>query len=90
MWASGSVSTLFFAGVLSNESNKLADVTLGRLCVVQTWCKKICRLINIAAILQQLADLVRPLDTEFEVLERFSLLIIQVFPILTYVLLQTT
>lgn len=62
-----------------------ADVSLRRDRI-----KNRCRLINIAAILQQLADLVRPLDTEFEVLERFSLLIIQVFPILTYVLLQTT
>jgi hypothetical protein len=48
--------------------------------------KNICRLINIAGVLQHLAELVRPLDAEFELLERFSLLIVQVFPTLTHIL----
>jgi len=66
------------------------DIAEADLSLRRDRIKNICRLINIAAILQQLADLVRPLDAEFEVLERFSLLIIQMFLILTYFLLQTT
>jgi len=41
--------------------------------------RNICRLINIAGLLQQLADLVRPLDAEFEVFQRFSPLVVLVF-----------
>lgn len=46
------------------------DIAHADLSLRRDRIKNICRLINIAGILQHLADLVRPLDAEFEVLER--------------------
>lgn len=69
-----------------NSQPVVHDIVEADLSLRRDRIKNICRLINIAGILQQLADLVRPLDAEFEVLERFSLSIVQVFPnLFTYI-----
>jgi hypothetical protein len=47
------------------------DIAEADLSLRRDRIENICRLINIAGVLQQLADLVRPVDAEFEVLERF-------------------
>lgn len=64
------------------------DIAYADLSLIRDRLRNICRLINIAELLQQLADLVRPLDAEFEVLQRFSPLIILMFRSLIHVLLQ--
>ena len=63
------------------------DIANADLSLTRDRIRNICRLINIAGLLQQLADLVRPLDAEFEVFQRFSPLVV-VFRSLMYVLLQ--
>jgi len=64
------------------------DIAKADLSLIRDRIQNICRLINIAGLLQQLADLVRPLDPEFEVFQRFSPLLVLVFRSLMYVLFQ--
>ena len=54
------------------------DIVYANLRYRRNRIKNICRLINIAGLLHHLADLVRPIDSEFEVSERFSPLIVGV------------
>jgi len=55
------------------------DIAYADLSLRRDRIRNLCRLINIAGVLQQLADLVRAPDAEFEVLERFPVLIALVF-----------
>jgi hypothetical protein len=49
----------------------VTDIAYANLRLRRDRIKNIRRLINIAGLLQRLADLVRPADAEFDVLERF-------------------
>ena len=62
------------------------DIATADLSLTKDRIRNIRRLINIAGLLQQLPDLVRPPDAEFEVFQRFSPSVILVFRSLIYVL----
>lgn len=55
------------------------DIVTTNLSLTKDRIRNICRLINMAGLLQQLADLVRPVDAEFEVLQRYSPVVVLVF-----------
>ncbi|KIL57061.1 hypothetical protein M378DRAFT_422151 [Amanita muscaria Koide BX008] len=75
-YATGPAFTLVAISPPSHEQNHpvVWDIAHANLRLRAHRIKNICRLINLAGLFQQLADIVRPRDAEFTVLERFYLI----------------